>query len=86
MRNIVLGMLVAVGAGIGALPTSAAPLSGATSQPKASLVQKTQGWGYCRRLQRACEFNRERREVGEGNCSRYRRECGGFGYRGDRRR
>ena len=30
----------------------------------------------CRRLQRACQFKDERGEVGEGNCRRYRRECG----------
>jgi hypothetical protein len=76
MRNIVLGMLVAAGAGIAALPTFAAPLSGTRSQPEAGLVQKVQNWGYCRRLRRACEFKRERGEVGEGNCARYRRECG----------
>jgi hypothetical protein len=27
-------------------------------------------------LRRACEFKHERGEVGEGNCRRYRRECG----------
>jgi hypothetical protein len=30
----------------------------------------------CRRLRRACEFKHERGEAGEGNCRRYRRECG----------
>jgi hypothetical protein len=34
-------------------------------------------------LRRACEFKNERGEAGEGNCRRYRRECG-HGYR-DRR-
>jgi hypothetical protein len=34
-------------------------------------------------LRRACEFKNERGEVGEGNCRRYRRECG-YGYRGRR--
>jgi hypothetical protein len=31
---------------------------------------------YCRRLRRACEFKDVRGETGEGNCRRYRRECG----------
>lgn len=30
----------------------------------------------CERLRRACEFKGERGEVGEGNCRRYRAECG----------
>lgn len=31
---------------------------------------------YCARLRRACVFKEERGEAGEGNCRRYRRECG----------
>jgi hypothetical protein len=85
MRNVVLGILIVAGAGVVALPASAAPLAGTASQPEASLVQQTQGWGYCRSLRRACEFKRQRGEVGEGNCARYRRECGGSGYRSERR-
>jgi hypothetical protein len=84
MRNIVLGMLMVAGAGIAALPASAAPLSSTAPQLESSLVQQTQGWGFCRRLRRACEFKHERGQAGEGNCARYRRECGGFGYRNDR--
>ena len=85
MRSIVLAIFIVSGAGIAAFPASAAPLSGTAPQAETSFVQQTQGWGFCRRLRRACEFKRERGEVGEGNCARYRRECGGFGYRGDRR-
>ena len=33
---------------------------------------------YCRRLRRACEFKDVRGETGEGNCRRYRRECGRY--------
>ena len=42
--------------------------------PSAALAQ----WDErrCRRLRRACEFKDERGERGEGNCRRYRRECG----------
>ena len=31
---------------------------------------------YCERLRRACYFKNERGEGGEGNCRRYRTECG----------
>jgi hypothetical protein len=80
MRNVVLGLLVVAGAGIAGLPASAAPL-GTSPQPQASVVEQTQGYGFCRRLRRACEFKYERGEAGEGNCARYRRECGGYGSR-----
>jgi hypothetical protein len=51
--------------------------------PQQSLIEQAQSSRYCARLRRACEFKHERGEVGEGNCRRYRRECGS-GYR-DRR-
>ena len=79
MRNAVLGLIVVASAGVVSLPASAAPL-GMAHQPQATLVEQTQGYGYCRRLPCACEFKHER-EVGEGNCARYRRECGGYGHR-----
>ena len=79
MRNFLFGLLVFAGAGIAGLPASAAPF-GTAPQPQASVVEQTQGYYYCRRLRRACEFKYERGEVGEGNCARYRRECG-RGYR-----
>jgi hypothetical protein len=31
---------------------------------------------YCERLRRACAYKYERGEVGQGNCRRYRNECG----------
>lgn len=34
-------------------------------------------YNYCERLRRACTYKEERGEVGEGNCRRYRQECGG---------
>lgn len=74
MRNALFGLLVVAGAGIAGIPASAAPF-GTAPQPQASVVEQTQGYGYCRRLRRACEFKRERGEEGFGNCARYRREC-----------
>jgi hypothetical protein len=77
MRTIVVGMLAALGASLLALPGSAAPLGDIRgSLPEAGLVEQVQMSRYCRRLQRACEFKDERGERGEGNCRRYRRECG----------
>lgn len=35
------------------------------------------GPGYCARLRNACKYKHERGEEGEGNCRRYRQECGG---------
>jgi len=67
MRNAVLGLLVVAGASMAGLSASAAPPLGTIPQPQASLVEKTQNYSYCRRLRRACEFKRERGEVGQGN-------------------
>jgi len=46
----------------------------ATLQTGSGLVLKVQG--RCETLRRACENKRELGEVGEGNCRRYREECG----------
>jgi hypothetical protein len=40
------------------------------------LVEQVQSRRYCARLRRACENKDVRGEQGEGNCRRYRRECG----------
>jgi hypothetical protein len=77
MRKVFLGLLVVAGAGFAGLPASAA-LLGPAPQPQVRLIEQTQGYGFCRRLRRACEFKHERGEVGEGNCARYRRECGRY--------
>jgi hypothetical protein len=44
------------------------------------LVESVQWGGRCERLRRACVYKEERGEEGEGNCRRYRRECGGTSY------
>jgi hypothetical protein len=44
----------------------------------ANITERVQYYGgYCERLRRACAFKEQRGEVGEGNCRRYRAECGG---------
>ena len=74
---MVLGTLIATGMTAFAFSAaSAAPLTrGAPSE--GNMIEKAQYESrYCRRLRRACEFKDERGERGEGNCRRYRRECG----------
>jgi hypothetical protein len=44
-----------------------------------SAVEQAQ-YSYCERLRRACVYRYERGEAGEGNCRRYRAECGGMSY------
>ena len=73
--------------------TLASPASAAMGtpplQPDTNLRQLVQygGWRaerhysyrrHCARLRRACIFKEERGQVGEGNCRRYRRQCGGY--------
>jgi hypothetical protein len=80
MLRITLGIPLATGVALllGLSALSAAPTTGsvrdATVQP--GVVELVQDSRYCRRLRRACEFKDERGEAGEGNCRRYRRECG----------
>jgi hypothetical protein len=62
-----------------------AATGGTPQHDKASvetLVQPAQYWGgdRCERLERACRYRDERGERGEGNCRRYREECGGTSY------
>jgi hypothetical protein len=80
MRSTILGTVLTVGMSVFALSAaSASPLArdGIAGQ---SVIEQAQYEGrYCRRLRRACENKDIRGEVGEGNCRRYRRECGGRG-------
>ena len=79
MRNILVGLLLAAGFGLATVPTSAAPFS-VDNLDAVGGVELVQHGGRCERLRRACEFKDERGERGEGNCRRYREECGGGGY------
>jgi hypothetical protein len=77
MRSIIFTALLAACGGTFALSASAAPSAltrGVVGDH--SIVEQAQDDRYCRRLRRACEFKHERGEAGEGNCRRYRRECG----------
>ena len=81
MRKVILGMMLAVSvAFVGAPPVAASALgAGAPGAPAIeTLMHKAgEGGGYCSRLRRACENKEERGEEGQGNCRRYRNECGG---------
>jgi hypothetical protein len=70
---------------IGASAALAAPAGNADLRLAVSggLVEPVQYWGgggRCERLRRACIYKEYRDEVGEGNCRRYRAECGGVSY------
>jgi hypothetical protein len=77
MRAIILGSVIAAGMSFAISAASAAPLArnGIVGQP---LIEQAQYESrHCRRLRRACENKDVRGETGEGNCRRYRRQCGG---------
>lgn len=80
MRSFIIGAFAAAGLGLFVTTASAAPLSSKTFSTPENFVEKAQSGRYCARLRRACEFKDARGEQGEGNCRRYRQECG-RGYR-----
>jgi hypothetical protein len=75
-----MGLIIGMGL-MGASAAPAAPVGNAAgiTADLEQLVEAAQYWGgrsYCERLRRACFYKEERGEVGEGNCRRYREECG----------
>ena len=76
MNRLLAGLTIFVGLGISGVGIQSSPESFGIQAlgPSAALAQ----WDErrCRRLRRACEFKDKRGERGEGNCRRYRRECG----------
>jgi hypothetical protein len=81
MRSIIIGTMVAAGMSVFTLSVASAIPAARDGIVGQSLVEQAQYEGrYCRRLRRACENKDVRGEVGEGNCRRYRRECGGRRY------
>ncbi|MDX2204898.1 MAG: hypothetical protein NW223_19265 [Hyphomicrobiaceae bacterium] len=84
MRTI-LGALVLAAGLLAPQLASATPAGGLARDAgvpgAATSVQYWHGYGYghggyCARLRRACEYKHERGEEGQGNCRRYRAECG----------
>ena len=75
MNKIIAGLTLAVGLGFsGFAVTHSSDGSRVSAIYSAANAQYDDR--YCRRLRRACEYKDERGETGEGNCRRYRRECG----------
>jgi hypothetical protein len=80
MRKVGLSILVSVVIGLaGIFAASASPVSGndvGHVTARTSGLERIQYRGYCDYLRRACEYKRELGEVGQGNCRKYREECG----------
>lgn len=80
MRHILLGAAMTVAVGLtGITAATAVPRVPGDAPSVEKGIESVQWRGrYCERLRRACVFKEERGEVGEGNCRRYRRECGRY--------
>lgn len=82
MQRIISGMILVIGLGLASVSNALAAPVGVAARNAGlweRLVQQAQysRGGYCERLRRACVYKEERRELGEGNCRRYRAECSG---------
>jgi hypothetical protein len=81
MRKLIGSIAFAASLSLASVPSAiGAPVAGVHGvNANGNAVHLTQFWrgGRCERLRRACEFKGQRGEVGEGNCRRYRAECGG---------
>jgi hypothetical protein len=82
MRTIIGAIILAVGLGLASVSSAVgAPFGsgGGVASSVENVVKQVQYWGggRCARLRRACENKYERGEEGQGNCRRYRAECGG---------
>ena len=82
MRGIISAAVLAAGLGLasvpGAVATPIGAIVGEAGVLESVVLQVQYGGGrYCERLRRACEYKDDRGEAGQGNCRRYREECGG---------
>ena len=86
MRAMIGTIILAAGLGLASVASSVAAPVGVDVRGAGvpeNVVEQVHYWGqywrgrYCERLRRACLYKEERGEVGEGNCRRYRAECGG---------
>ena len=80
MRTIISSVAMALAIAFAGIPgVSAAEFNGIRSVAMAPAIEQVQyGYGnrHCEELRRACEFKHQLGEEGEGNCRRYREECG----------
>jgi len=86
MRTTLNAVILAFALGLASVSSVAAAPAGGSVREAGRVetgVEHVQYWGggggYCERLRRACIYREQRGEVGEGNCRRYRAECGGGG-------
>lgn len=79
MQATFAAIILATGLGLASVTSAAATPISDVYRSSQTLVEQVQYWreGHCARLRRACIYKEERGEVGEGNCRRYRAECGG---------
>ena len=77
MRNALVGLTLAAGLAFTALPASAVPF-GITAPENLGNATEHAQWdrSRCDRLRRQCRNKDARGERGEGNCRRYREQCG----------
>lgn len=76
MRHAIFSLLIALGlAFAGASATTAGPLGSGIGTSSDMLTQVR--YGYCSYLRYRCENKSELGEWGQGNCRRYKAECGG---------
>ena len=79
MRTTIGAIVLAAGLGFASIPSAVATPNVRDAGVLADVLLQVQygGGRYCERLRRACEYKDERGEAGQGNCRRYREECGG---------
>lgn len=80
MRNALAGAIVTIGMALASTQAASAAFGGMTSggfKQTGPQIENVQYRGYCESLRRACAYKFQRGEAGEGNCRRYREECGG---------
>lgn len=81
MKSMIVGMFTAAAlTAAGFAGASATQISGKLPDANASstaILKHVQYGSYCQRLRYACVYRERLGERGEGNCARYRRECGG---------
>src|SRR5215510_8720884 len=76
MRTMLAAIVLAtLAGGSNALAMTIAGELGAAADAPRIAIQYWRG-DYCERLRRACTYKEQRGGVGEGNCRRYRAECG----------
>jgi hypothetical protein len=84
MRKFTLGIIIAAFGAFTAIPTaSAAPVGPGLTDRLAKVETPLHKTGYddrCAYLRYKCSHKEQLDEVGEGNCRRYHRECGGLSY------